>query len=45
MVKRLVKLIFVLAVIGGAGLAGYAYLGDLSPQQAENSVTVTLDAK
>ena len=43
MIRRLVKLLFFLGVVGFIGVAGYAYLGDLSPEQAENVVTVTLD--
>ncbi len=41
---RLVMALIVLALIGTAGLAGYAYLGDLSPAQAEVKVPVTLHA-
>ena len=44
MVRRLVKLVFGLAVLGFAGLAGYAFLGDLSPVPQEQRLTVTLDA-
>lgn len=40
---RLLKLLFVLAVLGFAALAGYAYLGDLSPEQDDVTVPVTLD--
>lgn len=42
---RLLKLIFTLAVLGFAGLAGYAYLGDLTPtvQRVEQPVTLNAD--
>lgn len=39
---RLIKAIFVLAVLGFAGLVGYAYLADLSPHSAEVKLPVTL---
>lgn len=41
---RLLKLVMILAVLAFAGLAGYAYLGDLSPAQKEIRQPVTLDA-
>jgi len=44
MVGRLVKLIFVLAVLGFIGLTGYAYLADLAPDQGQITVPVTLNA-
>jgi hypothetical protein len=44
MLWRLVKLVFVLAVLGFFGLVGYAYLGDLSPMQRDVTQPVTLDA-
>lgn len=40
---RLLKLLVILAAIGFIGLTGYAYLGDLSPQQSDVTVPVTLD--
>ncbi len=40
---RLLKLIFVLGVLIAAAVLGYAYLGDLSPEQDEISAPVTLD--
>lgn len=40
---RLLKLLLVLAVMIGAAVIGYAYLGDLSPEQTEVSEPVTLD--
>jgi hypothetical protein len=41
---RIIKLLLWLAVLGFIGLTGYAYLGDLSPDQAPVSQPVTLDA-
>ena len=40
---RLLKIIFVLAVLVTAAIVGYAYLGDLSPDQSDVSAPVTLD--
>ena len=40
---RLLKLLFVLAVLIGSAVLGYAYLGDLSPEQTDVSEPVTLD--
>lgn len=40
---RLLRIVFVLAVLIGATVIGYAYLGDLSPEQDEVSEPVTLD--
>ncbi len=40
---RLLKLLFLLAVLIGSAVLGYAYLGDLSPEQGEVSAPVTLD--
>ncbi len=37
------KLILILLVLGGIGLVGYAYLGDLSPEQNDVVQPVTLD--
>lgn len=44
MVGRLIKMLIVLAILGFAALVGYAYLADLSPDQTEVTVPVTLDA-
>ena len=44
MIRKLLKLVFLLAVIGAIGLAAYAWFGDLAPVPVENSLTVTLDA-
>lgn len=43
MIARLFKLFVFLAVVGIAGLVGYAYLGDLSPERSEVRTPVTLD--
>lgn len=40
---RLLRILFVLAVLIGAAVVGYAYLGDLSPEQTDVSEPVTLD--
>jgi membrane protein required for beta-lactamase induction len=42
--RILLRLIFLLVLGGGIGLVGYAYLGDLSPEQQEMVVPVTVDA-
>jgi hypothetical protein len=44
-VIRILKVLIFLGVIGFLGLTGYAYLGDLSPEQGEVVKPVTLDAK
>lgn len=41
---RLFKLLFFLLVIGGIGVVGYAYLGDLSPEQRDIKEQIELDA-
>ncbi len=41
---RLTKLLLILAGLGLAGLAAYAYLADLTPAQTEVRVPVTLNA-
>lgn len=40
----LLKLIAFLLIVGAAGLVGYAYLGDLSPEQSDVTAPVTLNA-
>lgn len=44
MIARVMKFLVFVIVIGGLGLTGYAYLGDLAPEPSEQSLTVTLDA-
>lgn len=44
MIRRLVKTVLFLGVLGAIGLAGYAYFADLSPETHKTSLTVTLDA-
>ena len=41
---RLLKFLFFLILLGAVALVGYAYLGDLSPEQEEISEPVELDA-
>jgi predicted negative regulator of RcsB-dependent stress response len=41
---RILKALFVLAVLGLAGLTGYAYFGNMAPEQTEITQPVTLDA-
>jgi hypothetical protein len=41
---RLLKLLLFLLVLGFAGLVGYAYLGDISPEQTDVSDPVDLNA-
>lgn len=40
---RLLKILFYLAVLIGAAVVGFAYLGDLSPEQSDVTAPVTLD--
>lgn len=40
---RLLKILFLLLVLVGAAVLGYAYLGDLTPTQTEVSEPVILD--
>ncbi len=40
---RAVKFLLILAVLGFAGLVGYAYLGDIAPVPTEFRIPVTLD--
>ncbi|MCV6595943.1 MAG: hypothetical protein OIF40_02495 [Mangrovicoccus sp.] len=42
---RIFRAILYLIVLGGLGLTGFAYLGDLTPEQEEMRVPVTLNAK
>ena len=41
---RIIKLLFLLLVLGFIGLTGYSYLADLSPKQQQVTVPVTLNA-
>ncbi len=41
---RLLKVLGVLIVLGAVGIVGYAYLGDLTPEQDDRAVPVKLDA-
>lgn len=41
---RLLKLVLFLTVVGFIGLVGYAYLGNLAPEQDDISEPVTLNA-
>lgn len=41
---RLIKLVFVLVVLGFAGLVIYAYLGNMAPDSAEVKMPVILNA-
>ena len=41
---RIIKAVLMLALLGFVGLAGYAYLADLSPDQSEVKLPVTLNA-
>ena len=40
---RILKVLVVLAVLGFIGLTGFAYLGDLTPEDAEVTRTVQFD--
>lgn len=44
MLGRIIKLLFLLAVVGLVALTGFAFLGDLDPEQSLITVPVTLDA-
>lgn len=43
MIGKLFKLLVVLAVLGGIGLIGYAYLGDLDPEQQRVTEPIDLE--
>ena len=42
--KRIFKLLFILLLFAAAGLVGFAYFGDLSPEQTLVTEPVTLNA-
>ncbi len=42
--RWIIRIVLFLVVVGFLALVGYAYLGDLSPQQSLISAPVTLDA-
>ncbi len=42
---RIIKAVLVLGVLGFVALAGYAYLGDLTPDQREVTKPVVLDGQ
>lgn len=43
--RHIFKLLVVLIVLGGIGLIGFAYVGDLSPAQQLTTQPVTLDVR
>ena len=43
MIGRIFKVLLFLLVLGFIGLTGYAYLGDLSPEQTDTRESVTLN--
>jgi len=43
--RRLIKAIFYLAIIGFVGLSGYAYLGRYAPEPGEVRTPVMLDVE
>ncbi len=50
MIRKLIKLLFFLAILAFIGLVGYAYVGpffgaNFAPEQVETSVPVTLIAQ
>ena len=42
---RMLRGLIYLAILGGIGLAGYAFVADLSPEQEEQRGTVVLDGR
>lgn len=45
MTRRLLKLLITLIFLAVVGLTGYAYLGDMSPEQVEVDEAVTLETE
>lgn len=43
MIGRIFIVLLFLVLLGFVGLTGYAYLGDLSPEQTEQRESITLD--
>lgn len=43
--KLIVKMVLVIAVLGLAGLTGYAFLADFAPEQGVVTKPVVLDGK
>lgn len=43
--RHIFKLLVVLVVLAGIGLIGFAYVGDLSPDQSLTTQPVTLDVQ
>ena len=41
---RLLKVLLALAILAIAGLSGFAYLGDMTPERREMRVPITLEA-
>ncbi len=41
--KILLKLLFILVVLGFIGLTGYAFVGDMSPEVQTSSTPITID--
>ncbi|WP_281275728.1 hypothetical protein [Tabrizicola piscis] len=41
---RIIKALVLLVILGFIGLSGYAYLGDLTPEQGEVTKPVVLNA-
>lgn len=42
---RKIKFLLIVGLLGFAGLAGFAYFGDIAPEPAPRRVPVTLDAQ
>ncbi|WP_276617446.1 hypothetical protein [Qingshengfaniella alkalisoli] len=42
---RFLKILLILIVLGFLGLSGYAYFGDISPNQSETRIPVELDGE
>ncbi len=42
---RIIKLLVLVVVLAGAGLVGFAYLGDLSPDQTVRNEPVVIEVE